>query len=268
MGVDFFGPRATNGFPMVAAFESGGLASRGVIPGFTVNHKFGRNPTAGMSSEDIWFQGGALTWLTAAVQMDLVSSSANDDATPTTSTGAQTVFVEGLDSNFEVSSETISLNGTTLVTTVNSYIRIQSMTVVLCGTYSGTNEGDITIRVTGGGAIQGDIETGIGVSQKSHFTVPNGQSAVLTRFALSVDSTKSAQASLFVRENADDIVQPFGASHIIHIADGVSGAFQDRFFAFPIFPTKTDIWWSSNAGVANTAISVDYDLALLAEALS
>lgn len=56
----------------------------------------------------------------------IVSSSTDDDGNPTSNTGAHTVLVEGLDENWEEISETVTLNGTSAVNTVNSYIRIKT----------------------------------------------------------------------------------------------------------------------------------------------
>ena len=47
----------------------------------------------------------------------------------TPGTGARTVLIEGLDENYDIQSETVTMDGTTNVVTTNTYIRLFRMTV-------------------------------------------------------------------------------------------------------------------------------------------
>ena len=69
----------------------------------------------------------AYAFPTSAVQMTLVSTSASDDT-------RATILINGLDSSWNQISETIALNGTSNVTTVNSYLRINNMIMTSTGT--------------------------------------------------------------------------------------------------------------------------------------
>lgn len=80
----------------------------------------------------------------------MLSDSVNDTAA---GTGARTVFISGLDSNYDVISETVTLNGTSAVQTVRSYLRVNSFLIMSAGSGK-TNAGSITLRVTGGGSTQ------------------------------------------------------------------------------------------------------------------
>lgn len=263
MPVHRFGPQSTVGQKIIVANEIGFAAAAGQVTGLAPVYVSAYNLSAGTSEEDVWFNGGTITWLTAAVQMDVVSSDVNDDGNPTTNTGAQTIRIEYLDSNFDEQTEDVTLNGTGTVTTTASMLRINRAYVLTAGTYHGTNVGNITIRVTGGGALQANIEAGAGTTQKSHYTVPNGKAAYLIRFDLNVDSTKTTNFRMWALENADDITQPYtGAKQLIHRVTGISGTHSETLRSFPRFPAKTDIWWTSEAGAASTDLEVDYDLAL------
>jgi hypothetical protein len=98
----------------------------------------------------------AYAFPTSAVQMTLVSTSASDDT-------RATILINGLDSSWNQISETIALNGTSNVTTVNSYLRINNMIMTSTGTGQTTNVGTITAK--NGGITYSIISIGVGRSQ-------------------------------------------------------------------------------------------------------
>jgi len=112
----------------------------------------------------------AYAFPTSAVQMTLVSTSASDDT-------RATILINGLDSNWDQISETIALNGTSNVTTVNSYLRINNMIMTSTGTGQTTNVGTITAK--NGGITYSIISIGVGRSQAAVYTVPNGYTMYL-----------------------------------------------------------------------------------------
>ena len=118
-------PKSSIGQPIVVANEIAFASAAGQITGLSPQLKFGHNPASGNGTEDdIWAQGGNLTWMSTASVLDIVSTVAADDGNPTTSTGAQTITVEGLDSSWNEQSVTYTLDGTTIVTTAESWIRV------------------------------------------------------------------------------------------------------------------------------------------------
>lgn len=119
--------------------------------------------TLGPLWEGLTQSGGAYVYPSSAVQMTLVSST----------TDTQTIFVMGLDANFNMLSEYITLNGTTGVTTVNSYFRINGLNVV-----NGVNAGTVTCKNST--VLYAQINPGIGQTQASIFTVPNGYTFYLS----------------------------------------------------------------------------------------
>jgi hypothetical protein len=120
----------------------------------------------------LWELTGTTTYAfpTSAVQMTLVSTSASDDT-------RATILINGLDSNWDQISETIALNGTSNVTTVNSYLRINNMIMTSTGTGQTTNVGTITAK--NGGITYSVISIGVGRSQAAVYTVPNGYTMYL-----------------------------------------------------------------------------------------
>ena len=117
--------------------------------------------------DDIWQAGSNIVLPTTAGVVSIVSTDADDAAGDT---GAQTVLINGLDSNYEPILETVNLNGTNPVTTTNSYLRVNTLRVVSSGS-SKHNEGAITASI--GGNVQKYIAATDSVCHCSHFTIPN-----------------------------------------------------------------------------------------------
>ena len=121
-------------------FEPFGLqVSRGQIAFHTPVIVFGYNPDLDTSEESVWPNGGVVPHPTVASVLKISSTSADDAAA---GTGAQTVFIGGVDSDYNVVSETVVLNGQTAVNTTNSYLYVNQFYVTRVGT-SGANAGAI-----------------------------------------------------------------------------------------------------------------------------
>lgn len=123
----------------------------GNILGFSVGTKFGRNSNIdiGTTPEDIWHGGGNYTGQPenfTPETVDVFSANANDTAA---GTGARTIRIFGLKTNSSevYESEDITLNGTSTVTSTNSWWRVNRAYVLTAGS-TGSAQGDITIRST------------------------------------------------------------------------------------------------------------------------
>ena len=125
---------------------------------------------AGPIWEGTTSSGGLYVPPSSAVTMTIASSSTSD--VPSGS-GAAAIQINGLDANFNMISEILALNGTTNVTTVNKYLRINGMSVSAAGATSttGLNAGNITCKNSG--TLYAQISANIGQSQAAIFTVPN-----------------------------------------------------------------------------------------------
>ena len=149
--------------------------SKGQIAGATPFYKFGFNPDINGIEETIWTQGGDVPWPTAAFTAYIVSDNAADNGTSTT--GAQTIQVEGLDADYNIKSVSVTLNGTTEVAISGTWIRINRAFVTLSGT-GGTAAGTIHVQSSGGGVVYADL--GIGnQTQMAVYTVPAGYTLYL-----------------------------------------------------------------------------------------
>jgi len=211
--------------------------SEGAITGHNALLKFGTRTTLAANTQStIWEGNTALyQYLTTAQQLKVSSSSANDTAL---GTGARIITIFGLDANWNEISEDIIMNGVSIVTTVNSYLRIYRAFVTTCGT-SYSNEGKITIRNNANTVEQCVITANDGQTLMALWTVPMGRTAYMLKGTVSTDSNKGARVSFFTRRNDNGaILYPWQIKYRAFIFGG------ENEFVFDIpfkIPEKTDI---------------------------
>lgn len=140
--------------------------ARGLYTDWQTVHLFGFNRTVETSYETIFNDGGGIyTFPSSALTMSVVSGSALD---------TMNVQITGLDSNWNQITDTVTLNGTTPVTTSKQFLRINDARIT-----SGNNVGNITI--SNSGTTYSFIEATYGASQAIIFSVPAGYSLYITQ---------------------------------------------------------------------------------------
>jgi len=141
--------------------------ARGQINNHSVVSIFGYQPSVGTSFIPVWENATSYSYPNSAVVMTIASASGATDA------GIQ-VTINGLDGNYNMLSETVTLNSSGTVNTTNSYFRINNMIVV-----SGNPAGNITAKNSG--TTYSQINSGVGRTQSSIYTVPAGYTFYLNR---------------------------------------------------------------------------------------
>jgi len=141
---------------------------------------YGTTPATAGTFRTVWENMATTDYVfpSSASTMTLVSTVGTDTAT---------ITITGLDSNFNILTENLVLNGTTGVTTVNSYYRINNISVSVG---SATNPSGVITLATGGvtyaqinTATIGASTVSIGTSQMAVYTVPAGYTAQGYRFS-------------------------------------------------------------------------------------
>jgi hypothetical protein len=233
--------------------------ARGQIQGHSVVTIAGYNSDVDQAWEMIT-PVGDLSYAAAALQMTVSSSSASDTLA---GTGARTVLITGLDANYAVITETVTLNGQTAVTTTNSFLRINSMLVTSAGTglanagiiYIGT--GTVTSGVPA--TIYNLISIGFNSATSSQYTVPAGYTGYLTvaRIGLAQDAgtTLITARTRFIGTNGIAVTGP-----IIVTNNGISTID----FPYPIaIAEKTRIQGEAIGGADNNEAAGFFELVLI-----
>lgn len=231
-------------FPYAAAISSGGATGRIA--------SLGNNPNISQltAPQDVW-SGSVLGTLNGinhafiqipqtAVSMEVVSDSANDTAA---GTGARTVQVQYLDSNYVAKAVTLTMNGLTPVAMPENVQRINSFIVISSGTFIGNNIGNISIRLTGGlGATYSYMAAGTGIARSSLFTVPDKVQVDLLSMVLSINRTdtniRAATFSLCNMNQAGRLVKG------IELATTSDAPYRHEAANVPLiaYPSRTDVW--------------------------
>lgn len=220
--------------------------ARGSISNSKIVHKFGANfdIDQGTDPESVWSGGGVYPWasLSSAQTIYCLSTDAGDTTTLT---------IEGLDANYDEISETVTLTGTSAVTTTNTFLRVFRMT------YDATNVGTITARtVSASGTVVAQIDAGYAQTLMAVYTVPAGFTAYLVALDATIDGTKTCQMLMYHRLFG----KPF---RIAHVAES-DGHYRYDFTAPLTVPEKTDIDIRINEVSGNDArVTANFDLVLI-----
>ena len=216
--------------------------ARNQIMGHQVVSIFGYQSSVTTTAIPIWENAAAYVYPTSATTLTLVSSSASDDT-------LASVLINGLDANFNPISETLFLNGVTGVTTVNSYLRVNSMILVSAGTGQTTNVGTITLKQSSNTLSQ--IAIGIGKSQSTIYTVPNGYTFYLD--LVEVNTSNSYTGSTIVTYKVQTINNSNGVKIVALQQPFVSIYTISRPSEPFAYAQKTDIQWQLNTSTGTIA---------------
>lgn len=233
--------------------------SRGALAGFSMQNKYGQNLDVDTGTEDIWPNGGTYLEPDTATTLSLVSTSANDTAA---GTGVRTVFISGLNGSYAPVSETVTMNGLTPVTTVNSYIAVNVFYADTAGT-GGAAAGSITLTSAATGTpVLGVIPVGEGNATAAIYTVPAGYKAYITRFTGSVYcNTAGAYISLLLRVKRFGGV--FGTRNGFGLfSGGTTTGFSD-IMPYIEVPEKSVIKISATASTNNCVVRANFGLILV-----
>ena len=219
-------------------------ASAGIYDGLSVIHKFGYNPDIANGSvpETIWSAGGLYPWTAFDSASALTVAS-----TETGDTG--TLKISGLDEDFYMFSETITLNGTTDVVTTKQFKRVYRMS------YSDDAVGTITAKISATTVAQ--VDAGKNQTLMAVYTVPAGYDAYLFTGDTSVNKGHDAQIGFYAR-------LPGESFKVAHMAEVYENAYRYDFLAPLRVSEKTDldvrVETVENSG---TRVTANFDLLLV-----
>lgn len=227
--------------------------ARNQIAGHSAFSIFGYNGDVDQTEESVWPNGGTVPHPTTASVLDIVSTSTADDAA---GTGARTVFIEGLDGDYKVVSETVTLDGTTDVETVNSYLYINQFYVVTTGS-GGVNAGEITAKLSS--TLYDLIAVGYNQRTTAHYCVPAGYTAYLTEGVITAgQATGSTAVTAFLKQHGPD-----GILRVVAISTLNNGSIQYD-FAYPVAITEKSCFGATAIGAANNnSVSAFFNFVLI-----
>lgn len=229
--------------------------STGNVTGVSYIEKFGMNIDVDNSMETIWDGGGVYTYLNSAETVAVTSSSGNDGAA---GTGARTVEVQGLDENFNLAVETLTVGGASSTTTFIRVFRVKIITAgslnVNAGTLSITS--DDTSTVLAQIVLQGGV--GLGQTFMSVYTVPAGYTAYLTQWVVGAGKQNTDAVCFFNARNLVD--NGWNSKDVI----ALSATTFAKHYGIPLqFTEKTDLEIRGYSTTNNSIVTSSFNLILV-----
>ena len=227
--------------------------ARGLVNGTSVVNIYGYQGSVGATFIPIWENATTYAYPSSATTMLLWSSSASDTAVK--------ILINGLDTNYNAQSETLTLtNGTTGVTTTNSYLRINNISVV--GTVNAV--GTLNLGNAGKTVQYAEISAGSGKSQMMIYTVPNGYTFYLAR--ANAYGQVAGGSNNFINYR----VWTQSSAGIIQVL--LQAPFVNEYQSLRIAPrayaSKTDIQWQCNANSSTATVGIGVEGILVANSAS
>jgi hypothetical protein len=233
---------------------------KGNVPGHSILHKFGRNPAVPNGSFAFVNTLGFTAWPLSAPTT--VRVKAGDVADDVGGAGAAEITVQGIGLDFKEATEVLATNGTSAsAVTATSFWRVHRAWVSSVGTYGAANTAAVTIENGAGGTDLIQIGAEEGQTQYAAWTVPAGKTAYFLSAHLMVDSGKTADLAMYMRENMDITSGNLSSKRLQFYWDGVLGHMTFK----PNSPVnrmeaKTDFWFEAQGSGAQTEVSVDFEL--------
>ena len=215
--------------------------------------KFGFNPDVDNALETVWAEGGLYVYLSAASVLKVSSSSTADTSA---GTGARTVQLYGLDSDYNEINEVITLNGQTSVNTTQEFLRIDRMIIRSAGS-GGTNAGVVyagTGTVTSGVPANkyATVAIGDGQTLMALWTVPAGYTAYVYQTDITLATTQNNKYA-----TVHFVARPFGEVFQVKDKFVKSEGGHSQEYKIPLkFEEKTDLEFRAIGDSAGADIAV------------
>ena len=216
---------------------------KGLVTNFSGIQKFGLNTAVGSSFETIWDGNNTYSYPSSAGTATATSSD-------TASDNNGTVEIQGLDSNYDLATETLTIGGSAGST---SFIRVFRAIMKTANTGT-SNVGVITITVSSTTVAQ--IRAGYGQTLMCVYTVPRKYNAYLMQ--LDVGSSKDLENEIrFITKEISN-----GNVWTTKAFITTRGGFVEKNYIVPIkIPEKTDIEIIAKAS-ATSAVSAGFEFVL------
>ena len=222
-------------------FPFGINVEKGLVEDFTGVNKFGYNSAVGTSYETIWDGNNTYTYASSA-------GTATVTSTNTASDNGGTVEIQGLDSNYDLATETLTIGGSAGTT---SFIRV-FRAVMKTATTGNDNVGTLSVIVSTVTVAQ--IRPNYAQSLMAIYTIPRAKRGFLVQ--LDIGSSKDLENEIRI------IAKQVTNGNVWNTKEFITtrGGFTEKNYKIPLlFEEKTDIEIIVKSS-ATSAISAGFEL--------
>ena len=216
---------------------------KGLVTNFSGVQKFGLNTAVGTSFETIWDGNNTYTYPSS-------SGTATATSSDTASDNTGTVEIQGLDSNYDLATETLTIGGSAGTT---NFIRVFRAVMKTANTGT-SNVGTLTVTVSSTTVAQ--IRPTYGQTLMAIYTIPRKYNGYILQ--LDIGSSKDLENEIRLITKEIDNGNVFNTKSFIT----TRGGFMEKNYIVPVVLTeKTDIELIAKAS-ATSAVSGGFELVL------
>lgn len=222
-------------------FPFGINVEKGLVEDFSAVNKFGYNSSVGGSYETIWDGNNTYTYASSAGTATITS-------TDTASDNGGTVEIQGLDSNYDLATETLTIGGSAGTT---SFIRV-FRAVMKTATTGNANVGTLSVIISTVTVAQ--IRPTYGQSLMAIYTIPRAKRGFLVQ--LDIGSSKDLENEIRI------IAKQVTNGNVWNTKEFITtrGGFMEKNYKIPLlFEEKTDVEIVAKSS-ATSAISAGFEL--------
>jgi len=248
--------------------ESGLAIAKNDVTGHTFIHKFGRAPDfdSGDGAVTIW--DGANDALTNEMQYNYSATAIIDSLVSSDSGDTQAIEVQGLDSNYALTTQTITITGQTRKALDTNLIRVIRLVNVGSTDIAGNVYCYEDTALTAGvpidtTKIRAVIIDGSNQTEMAIYTVPAGKTGYLRQWFASSSGAKKT-TNYLTKLKARPFGQVFQLKHSSSIAD--AAPYIHSYIEPEAFAEKTDIEMTASitdTGITEAAVSAGFDIVLV-----
>ena len=184
--------------------------AEGYIPNHYVWRKIGYTNASSATETTLWNPGTQYVFPTGNISVSVASTSASDTSA---GTGARTIHMDYLDSNYEEKTHTFTLNGVTNVNGPTDFYRVNTFHVETAGS-TGKSVGIISLYLTGTPAtLYSQIPANATRARNSVYTVPAGKTVYIHDVMFTAGyktAGKTVRITLHTSISPDNVVSTSG----------------------------------------------------------
>jgi hypothetical protein len=227
--------------------------------GFGQIHKFGAVPSMSQNTNGtIWDENDTIyPWATIDANGVLTVSvvAPNNEASTSTAHDGDTVEIQGLDGDYNLQVETVTISGSS-ATTTNNFKRVFRARFTNGGSFDPNTK---RILIKSGTTTVAKILENVGQTMMSIYTIPAGYTGYLMRLDVTAQGTATGSFKLFARSGG---VGSFQVKHVAEV-NGVGGPYQLEYPVPQSFTEKTDIDARMHTFSNNGRYTCTFDLLLV-----
>jgi len=224
-------------------------AAKGQFADISHTHRFGAVPAMSQNtSGTVWDVNDTVypwaTWATADT-LTIPAVNASDDG--------KSLIINGLDANYDILSETVTVSSSSTVTTTGEFKRVHSAYM-----HNGSAVNVAAILIQKGGTTVAKISAGKGQTLMAVYTIPAGYTGYILKGTCTCQSGADATGEMYVRLFGEE---SFNVGHTFEVS-GTGGEYTYD-FAVPVkIPEKSDIDVRATVRSNNARVTAAFDILL------